>query len=85
MACCDGQKWPRTFWLREVAFLDSSLESAVEHRVELSLACVLDLVVGLDILLDSLSAVGGDISQLVFQIKYGALWLLRATCAIVEE
>jgi hypothetical protein len=84
-ARCDSQRWRRTFGLSEIAFLDTSLESAVEHRVKLSLACVLDLVVGLNVLLDGLSAVMVDTSQLVFQVQKAAVWVLRATCAIVGE
>lgn len=63
----------RTFWLSEVAFFDTSLESAVEHGVELGLACVLDLVVGLNVLLDGLTAVVVDISQLTSQLQIVAV------------
>lgn len=49
---------PHTLRLSEVTLLDTRLESLVELRVELGLAGVADLVVGLDILLDGLTAVG---------------------------
>lgn len=68
-ACLDGQRQRRTFWLSEVALFNTSLEGAVEHRVELGLARVLDLVVGLDVLLDGLTAVIVDKSQLVSQVQ----------------
>jgi hypothetical protein len=46
-----------TLWLGEVALVDTGLQSFVEQRVELGLGCDGDLVVGLDVLLDGLSAV----------------------------
>jgi hypothetical protein len=55
--------------LSEVAFFDTGLERTVEHGVELGLTCVLDLVVGLDVLLDGLTAVVVDISQLTSPVQ----------------
>jgi hypothetical protein len=47
---------PRTLWLSEDTLLDTRLESAVEQRVEHGVGCR-DLVVGLDVLLESDAAV----------------------------
>lgn len=45
-----------TLRLGEVALVDASLERLVEERVELSLRRHINLVVGLDVFLDCLSA-----------------------------
>lgn len=81
-ACCDGRSWRCTFWLSEIAFLDTSLESAVEHRVELGLASELNLVVGLDVFLDGLTAAMVDINQLVSQMRPSAV--LGTTCEMCD-
>lgn len=51
------QRRAQTFGLREVALLNTSLQGLVEQGVELGLGGDGDVVVCLDILLDSLSAV----------------------------
>lgn len=45
-----------TLWLREVAFVNTTLQCLVEQGVELSLRGHGDFVVGLDVFLDALSA-----------------------------
>ena len=45
-----------TFWLREVAFVNTTLQCLVEQGIELSLGGDSDFVVGLDVFLDALSA-----------------------------
>lgn len=46
-----------TLRLKEVALLDTGLESLVEERIELGLRCGGDRVVGLDVFLDLLTAI----------------------------
>jgi hypothetical protein len=65
MKCCSimCSSARRTFRLRELALFDARLESLVEHGVELCLGSELDLVVGLDVLLNRLATVEGYASQ----------------------
>ena len=57
----DGAGW--ALWLREVALLNTRLQSLVEQGVELGLGGRGNLVVGLDVFLDCLTAV--DLSEMV--------------------
>ena len=68
-ASLEAWRQQHTFGLSKVAFFDTSLESTVEHRVKLSLTCVLDLVVGLHVLLDGLAAEVVDKSQHVSSVQ----------------
>jgi hypothetical protein len=64
-----------TLGLGEVTLLNAGLQGLVEQRVELSLGCGGDLVVGLDVFLDGLTA-SENVSMTQSKQRRGEAYLL---------
>lgn len=64
-----------TLGLDEDSLVDTGLEGTVEERVEHGVGLGLDVVVGLNILLEALSAVGRKLALVLSHTKAESRWL----------